>query len=510
MSIELTTRSIGTKEIFYDDFVEQGVDCDITMPDYCPDIMRIIKCSLTAGITNSKLIGDRATADGNAKIRIIYADEKNNICSYDHDYPFSKYAELSTAYDNAFLCCNVKTEYVNCRAVSKRRIDVHGIVSLRFRVVGDKSLSLICDACGDGVQLKRKGIDIDDVVAVAVRSFEVAQVENVGDANGGIGKILDAFASPVLNECKLIKGKMLIKGELFVRVVYCSDSGSNEACVLNCLIPFNEIAEASAVTDGCKVDVKMHVTRLTAEPKTDNDGEYRYMNINAEVLAQLTAYERKSVSVVTDTYSTDYETDTQFDPVEFMQVSHTVRENVLCKHNLDLSSMKPQKLYTFSVMAPESKCCIQDDKIIVIGKIPVNLIVMDSDGVPMLCEREAEFECVKNIDDGENLVFDPYVSIGGCSASLNSDGSVEFKAEVLINGQVMKRVGERVLVSLATKDASMKKDKKSCVVVYFCSGDESVWEIARKYNTTVEEIMEENELSTDYPENERMLLIPVK
>ena len=71
MSIELTTRSIGTKEIFYDDFVEQGVDCDITMPDYCPDIMRIIKCTVSTSITSTKLIGDRATADGNAKIRII-------------------------------------------------------------------------------------------------------------------------------------------------------------------------------------------------------------------------------------------------------------------------------------------------------------------------------------------------------------------------------------------------------------------------------------------------------
>ena len=82
MSIELTTRNIGTGEIFYDNYVEQGVDCDITLPDYCPDIMRIIKCNLTSEISNSKLIGDRATADGNAKIRIVYTDEKNNIFCY--------------------------------------------------------------------------------------------------------------------------------------------------------------------------------------------------------------------------------------------------------------------------------------------------------------------------------------------------------------------------------------------------------------------------------------------
>ena len=94
MSIELTSRSIGFEEIYFDNYVEQSVESDITLPDYCPDIMRIIRCTLSNSVTNSKLIGDRATADGNSKIRLVYADEKNNVFCYDQDYPFSKYAEF--------------------------------------------------------------------------------------------------------------------------------------------------------------------------------------------------------------------------------------------------------------------------------------------------------------------------------------------------------------------------------------------------------------------------------
>ena len=72
MSIELTTRNMGFEEIYYDNFAEQGIDCDITLPDYCPDIMRIIKCSVSNSITNSNLTGDRATAECVVKIKIIY------------------------------------------------------------------------------------------------------------------------------------------------------------------------------------------------------------------------------------------------------------------------------------------------------------------------------------------------------------------------------------------------------------------------------------------------------
>ena len=76
MSIEPMTAETGILENLYDSFAEQGIDCDIAMPDYCPDIMRILKCSVTNSITNSKISGDRATVDGSAKIRIIYTDEK--------------------------------------------------------------------------------------------------------------------------------------------------------------------------------------------------------------------------------------------------------------------------------------------------------------------------------------------------------------------------------------------------------------------------------------------------
>lgn len=510
MSIELTSRSIGLEENYFDNFVEQSVESDITLPDYCPDIMRIIRCTIAPGITNSKLIGDRATADGNAKIRILYADEKNNFFCYDQDYPFSKYAELNSTFDGAFLSCSAKSEYVNCRAVSKRRVDVHGAISIRFKVLGNKSKTLISDACGEGVQLKRKGLDIDDVVAVSVKSFEVPQVENVGDSNGGIGKVIDAFASPILNESKIIKGKTLLKGELAVRVVYCSDSGNNETYTLCCNIPFNEIVEAADVTDECRIDVKMYVTRISAEPKTDNDGEYRYMNINAEVLAQVTAYKKQSIRVVADAYSTENEIETKYTPIEFMKLESVVNESMICKQSLDVSSMSPKKLYAFTVSPPESRCVAEKDKIVIKGKIPVNLIVIDEDGVPASCEREAEFEFSKPFEESEGFSCNPQVSIGGCAVNLTGDGKADFKAELFISASVSKCVKEKVLTSLELEEGKGKKDRKPSVVIYFCSGGESVWEIARKYNTTVEEIMQENDLNADFLENKRMLLIPVK
>lgn len=511
MGIELTTKEIGAEKVYYDGYSEQGIDSDISLPDYCPDIMRILKCTVQTNITNSKIIGDRATADGIARINVIYSDEKNQIFSYCTDYPFSKYAELSTAVDSASLVCSGKTEYINCRAVSKRRIDIHGVVSIRFRVFGTSCENIITSASGNGIQLKRKSIDISNTVAVTSKNFQLSQVENIGDSMPGIGKIVNCFAAPIISETKIIKGKLLIKGELAVRVIYCSDSEDNTSAVLSCNIPFNEIAESASFSDTCVADINLKVVQLSAEPKTDNDGEYRYMNINAEVCACIYASEPDSVNVITDAYSTQTEIDTKYNLLELKKNVLSFSDTTSCRQGIDISSLNPQKIFTATASDVETKCTFADGKMTVSGKIPINLIIIDKEGVPVSCEREAEFSYSRTMDgDSKNYSCSPQVELCGYSCTLNGDGNIEFKAELCVSACIYSIIKEKALASLAITDTCVKKEHKSALTVYFCSGNENLWDIARRYNTTVEEIMEENELSVDYLENKTMLMIPIK
>lgn len=511
MSIELTTKSFGTEKSYLDTCCEQPIDSDLSLPDYCPDIMRILKCTVQTDITSSKIVGDRASADGNAKITVIYADEKNTVCSYRADYPFSKYTELASAYDGIPLICSAKTDYVNCRAVSKRRIDIHGIVSICFRICGADRNTLISSASGDGIQLKRKGIDISSAAASVSKCFQLSSVEAVGETMPGIGKVINSFAAPIISETKTIKGKLLIKGELAVRIIYCSDSENGESAVLGCSLPFSEVAEASDFSDSCRNDIKLCVRQLNAEPKTDNDGEYRYMNINAEICAYITAYESDSVSTVTDAYSTQTEINADYSISDFAKITDSISDIFSVKQELDISSLNPQKIYAAILSEPESKCTFRDGKMTVKGKIPVSLILIDSEGSPVSCEREAEFEYSHPVNaEATDVSALPQTAVSGFSCSLNSGGKAEFKAEINLSATVFSHTRERVLTSLSVSDDTCKKEKKSSLTVYFCSGNESVWDIARRYNTTVEEIMEENGLNADYLENKTMLMIPIK
>jgi hypothetical protein len=509
MSIELTTAETGVVEIIYDNFAEQGIDCDIAMPDYCPDIMRILKCSVTNSITNSKISGDRATVDGNAKIRIIYTDEKNGIYSYEQDYPFSKFAELTSSYEGAMLCAEAKTEYANCRAVGKKRIDIHGVISIRFRILGIKKESVIIGADGDGIQLKKFDVGTDSAAAVILKKFQLSQTEETN--NGDIGKILFASASPVLSETKVIKGKILLKGEAVMRVVYCAEGSENKCVCVNYNLPFSEIAEAENVTEDCKINVEFTVDQVQAEPKTDNDGEYKYLNIGCDICALITAYKPETLSVITDAYSTEKEIDAKYKTTTFSQILQNINDSFVCRESIDLSSMEPQRIYTVMAENPDAKISFDNEKMTVKGSIPLKFILIDGSGAPVFCEREAEFEYSRSVDSrSSSLHCNSQLCLTGYTCTLTGDGRAEFKAEVNISADVTESCECRTLISLKAVENSDLKKRHSSLVICFCDGGEKVWDIARKYNTTVEEIISENDLGSDEISEKMMLVIPVK
>ena len=43
MDFEVLRQAVCVNELIYEGSVEQSVDSDLTLPDYCPDILRILK-----------------------------------------------------------------------------------------------------------------------------------------------------------------------------------------------------------------------------------------------------------------------------------------------------------------------------------------------------------------------------------------------------------------------------------------------------------------------------------
>lgn len=77
MDYSVNKEELAVSEIVFDECQEQPVDLDFGLPDYCPDIQRILKCQVYPRITMRNISGDRLEVEGTASVKLLYLDEEN-------------------------------------------------------------------------------------------------------------------------------------------------------------------------------------------------------------------------------------------------------------------------------------------------------------------------------------------------------------------------------------------------------------------------------------------------
>ena len=103
---------------------------------------------------------------------------------------------------------------------------------------------------------------------------------------------------------------------------------------------------------------------------------------------------------------------------------------------------------------------------------------------------------------------EPWVYPGECVASGGGSGKIEIKAEINISAEIYEVSEDRIISNITVDESKARQSTAAALTIYYSEEGESVWNIARRYNTTVEAVMNENNLDSETVGSRRMLLIP--
>ena len=119
MELKVNREMIPVTESILDELQEQSVELDYVLPDYHPDIFRIIGCSCTPTICSYSIGAERMTYEMEAEIRVLYCGaESNQVQCICRKWNVSKTIDLPRSCENPIVHIQPKTDYVNCRAVN--------------------------------------------------------------------------------------------------------------------------------------------------------------------------------------------------------------------------------------------------------------------------------------------------------------------------------------------------------------------------------------------------------
>ncbi|MDE5619836.1 MAG: DUF3794 domain-containing protein, partial [Ruminococcus sp.] len=153
MDFKINRETVPAAENVYDGVQEQSVELDYILPDYYPDIFRLVRCEVVPVISGYSITDDRLSYELRCDIRILYCSEGGSALQcVTQRQNFSKTVELNRSGENLTVRLTPKTDHINFRAVNKRRLDLRGAVSVKISINGETAQEVISDAFGMNIQ----------------------------------------------------------------------------------------------------------------------------------------------------------------------------------------------------------------------------------------------------------------------------------------------------------------------------------------------------------------------
>lgn len=97
-----------------------------------------------------------------------------------------------------------------------------------------------------------------------------------------------------------------------------------------------------------------------------------------------------------------------------------------------------------------------------------------------------------------------------CSYNIGADGKVEIKTEIALSGNVCRLECSEFIVDIfADENSTVSKESDCTMKLYFCESGERLWNIAKRFHSSAERIIEENDIDDEDIGSDMMLIIPM-
>lgn len=505
----LTRENLWLNEILLDSSVEQSVELDYLLPDYLPNIFKLLKTTITPQIQSQKAAGNKLFLDGVATIRVLYLpEESKNVCCIEQKMPFSKTVDLVSDCRDPMIHTSARCYFVNARAVNSRRLDIRGGISCKVRVIDQKMLPAVVSA-DSGVQLHTQSVSCCTERRHASKQFSVTEELALGHGKPPFQSILYQRCTAVPTDCRLIANKAVCKGDLLYHILYRPEGENAAPEVMEYSIPVSQIIDVPGIDDDFSCDVRFTPVGISCEAKADESGDNRILFCEFTVNLTCIGDKNQEFLLSDDVYAVGHEVAPISSPVNLQTHRKT----------LDQSSVFTQQLESESEISSVSDvfCTLNEynfrsegGSLLLSGMMEASVLCFDPDGVPFLIDKTLPVEiALEELPAEIDYTLYPSVDILSCGYTITSPHQIELRAELKILGALYQSSSQTVLTGLTLSDEAAAAQPSCALRLYFADAGEDIWEIAKRCRTSMNAILEENGLENEILAEKTMLLIPM-
>lgn len=504
MDITLKKENYKVLHTVKDNSIEECVEADLALPEYMPEILRIIKSTAQPKVNSCKVVGERVTIDGECELRMIYTAEDGCIYSFAQSRPFTRHCENNTFNEAVDVNCEVAVSYVNCRATSTKRAEIKAGIVIKINAFLEETEEIVSV---DEPCIEKKCMPVR-AMSLGCKKTRTFSMSDTAALSVPCAFIISSRASAVCSEIKKISNKIMVKGDAVVEICYVNANDKSVTENIRHTFPINQILEFDGMEERFTGNVTLNVSAVDVMLKNEQDGVCSSFDIGLSIDASASMWEEKELVVINDAYAVGNCIDLKKQSMVFFKALDEIRETYIFRDSFQVSGEGVSRVLGSTCDITNVVTKKQGDKFIASANLSLSVLIKDSSGSISNINKilDINYERAANFDDVDVFCL-PKLDVFALDCAEKGSNSIDVRAEINVSASVFAKVFVDGVVDISESENKFVRNSNA-ITVYFPEKSESLWSIARKYNTTVSAIADENGLEGDTTENLKVVFIP--
>ncbi len=479
-------------------------DVDYNVPDVKPDIGRMIQNKGNMTIEEVRLNDGHAFLKGKLQADLLYVgEEEGRIYSLSANLPMEETLNLDGIVNGDKMCLKWEIEDLSIHIIHSRKMNIKAVVTFLASVDELAGIRLPVSLDDETVSVQKKPMR---VLSLAIHKKdtlrlkeEITLVSNKPNIAELLWYTIEVRGLDLRPEENVVKAK----GELFVFALYTGDDESGTLQWVEHSIPFNGEVECSSCTPEMIPNLETSVINQTLEVKPDADGEERQLQADVVLELDMKLYREEDHEVIMDVY-TPFRQCIPKGRKETME-SLLVRNFSRCRLS-DRIEVKETQGKILQICHSQGRVKVDKTKIVKDG-IQVDgivrlkvLYIVGNDEMPFYSmEAMLPFShIVEARGITESSVYYLHTDLEQLSTTMVDSNEIENRATIGLNVLVIQCGEEMILDKVEELSLDQEKIRNMPgITVYIIKPGDTLWDIAKKFYTTVDEIRQMNQLEEE-------------
>ena len=481
-----------------DAFAQITIDDDYIIRDNKPDVLRVIYTRGDVMLEDARVGNGNVWITGKLQFKSLYQSDDSGfrLDSVLGEIPFQEKVVLENADEMTNISVDVSIEDLSVGIINSRKLMVRAVLNIAVKNM-DEGMEYIAKPYPEDRHYQQKTKEIPMLEQVANKQ-DVVRVQRellLPNSRTNIGALL-FYQVDFRNQENILEEDCLkLQMDAQIMVLYRSESTGEYECY-ETVVPIAGEVEVPGVRGDEFFWAKITPIEITLEPREDYDGEARMLGLEIALSVKLQVYREEKSEILVDAYSLEKELQIERKPVVVQQL---LMKNLSKVRLIEQVHLEPNQQRILQICG----CS---------GRITVDRVQKQDEGIQM--EGVLAVDVLYNTTDDESVYthsssqtpFEQFIEIPGLTENtdvwteaqieqlqVNLLDNTEYEVKAILQVCIMALDNQQIDNIVNIEELPMDMDaltKQPGMIGYVRKEGEDLWDIAKKYHATAENIIE--------------------